>query len=183
MLEINEDIEAFLDRYLPEISTIPVMRTEEFLAAVHSVAENRDVRIYQRLEKENEKCVPQQVLEQEACILVGDDGWALNDIAFKKVLDTIPHAPSRREALRILDRDGVLSEARTNRNSLQNKLCVHTFEGQTVIYPFVVLRAELFAVPEEEIEEEQLPDHRYFLLGRRADSERPLYWDFDDEKT
>lgn len=183
LLGVDEDIEAFLDRYLPKISAIPKMQMGEFLTAVLSLKDSKRVQVYHRLEKETAKCVPQQVLEHEACILIGDDGWALNDIAFDKVLDEIPNAPSRRESLRILDRDGALSEARTNRDSLQNKLSVHTFEGETIYWSFVVLRAELFAVPEEEPIEEQLPGHRYFLLGKRAESERQLYWDFDDEKS
>lgn len=182
MLGLDESVEEFLNRYLPQISSVPQMKIESFLDKVQKFIADGKIQKYERLEADTAKCIPQRALDEVPCILIDELCWSLNDAALRLVLDCIPRSPGRTTALRLLDEANVLSEARVNRSSYLNKLSVRTREGQTVAANLVALKADLFCETEEREPIELLPDHSYFFMGTEVDSAEPVYWDFDDAK-
>lgn len=175
----NENVESFLDRYLPRISSVENMKCETFLEVTQNLLAQGKIQSFQRLGEDDAACVPEQILEEYPCVLIDNERWAFNSVAFDLILSHIPNAPSRRTALKLLHEMGILCQARTNRDSYRDKLTVHIRGGGTSVPALIVLQAQYFESPKNRAVMEFQPDHRYFLLGKEKNSDTQLYLDFD----
>ena len=84
----------------------------------------------------------------------------------------------------MLNEKGILTNRRINRDSYQNRLRVYFRNGDRDDLELYETRSEdgIIHNDENDYSFESVKDGLYFHLGKKADSDKDMYWDFDNGK-
>ena len=118
------------------------------------------------------------------CLLYSKESWAFNDHAVSLIAGATPEPCSKQRLVNMLDEKGILTNRRINRDSYQNRLRVYFRNGDRDDLELYETRSEdgIIHNDENDYSFESVKDGLYFHLGKKADSDKDMYWDFDNGK-
>lgn len=180
----KEDIDSFLARFMPTLKLSHSIRKDQFYGTVRNLISEQRVSVFSREKYDLSECASREEFENMPCLLYSKESWAFNDHAVSLIAGAMPEPCSKQRLVNMLDEKGILTNRRINRDSYQNRLRVYFRNGDRDDLELYETRSEdgIIHNDENNYSFESVNDGLYFHLGKKADSDKEMYWDFDNGK-
>lgn len=180
----KEDIDSFLARFMPTLKLSHSIRKEQFYETVRKLISEQRLSVFCREKYDISECASREELENTPCLMYSKESWAFNDHAVSLIAAAMPEPCSKQRFVNMLDEKGILTNRRINRDSYQNRLRVYFRNGDRDDLELYETRPEagIIRTDENDYSFESVKDGLYFHLGKKADSDNDMYWDFDNGK-
>ena len=169
---------------MPTLKLSHSIRKEQFYETVRRLISEQRLSVFCREKYDISECASREELENTPCLMYSKESWAFNDHAVSLIAAAMPEPCSRQRLVNMLDEKGILTNRRINRDSYQNRLRVYFRNGDRDDFELYEIRPEagIIRTDENDYSFESVKDGLYFHLGKKADSDNDMYWDFDNEK-
>lgn len=180
----KEGIDSFLARFMPTLKLSHSIRKDQFYGTVRNLISEQRLSVFSREKYDLSECASREEFENMPCLLYSKESWAFNDHAVSLIAGATPEPCSKQRLVNMLDEKGILTNRRINRDSYQNRLRVYFRNGDRDDLELYETRSEdgIIHNDENDYSFESVKDGLYFHLGKKADSDKDMYWDFDNGK-
>lgn len=180
----KEDINSFLARFMPTLKLSHSIRKDQFYGTVRNLISEQRLSVFSREKYDLSECASREEFENMPCLLYSKESWAFNDHAVSLIAGATPEPCSKQRLVNMLNEKGILTNRRINRDSYQNRLRVYFRNGDRDDLELYETRSEdgIIHNDENDYSFESVKDGLYFHLGKKADSDKDMYWDFDNGK-